>query len=405
VRLLVILPQSIESPTGLRWASFAQALVQRGHRVTCLALHHDLRPDTPRIVERDGFRVKYVGQMHVRKVGNTKVYFRPPRLLQVTLASTWQLVVQATREECDLIHISKPQPVSGLAGWLSASLLRRRPLFLDCDDYETELNRFSHRWESQAVAFVENALPRRVLGVTASTHFTFDRLAAQGVEQERMAYVPSGAARARFTLPLPQQVAALRSTWKLEGRPVVGYVGSMSLANHSVDLLIGAFARVVARIPDAVLLLVGGGEDYDRLRAQAHSLGLDQSVRFAGRVLPAETPAYFALADVTVDAVRDDPGERARSPLKVVESMAVGTPVVTGDLGDRREMLAGGRAGMLVRPGDPADLARGLLEILGSPGLARSLREGALGQREVYCADRLIDRILELYRRCGLTSC
>jgi glycosyltransferase involved in cell wall biosynthesis len=114
--------------------------------------------------------------------------------------------------------------------------------------------------------------------------------------------------------------------------------------------------------------------------------------------VPAEEiPAYLSLPDLTVDPVRDDLVAQARAPLKIVESLAVGKPVVTGDVGDRRETLAGGQAGMLVQPGSAPDLAAGMLHVLGNTDLMRALSEGALAQRQRFYWDRLVEKVIELY--------
>jgi glycosyltransferase involved in cell wall biosynthesis len=62
--------------------------------------------------------------------------------------------------------------------------------------------------------------------------------------------------------------------------------------------------------------------------------------------------------------------------LKLFEAMAIGVPVVTADVGDRREHLGGGQAGLIVRPGSSEALAEGLLTLLSDPG-----RRQAMGDR------------------------
>lgn len=404
MKIALLITTSLESPAGLRYLPLAKALVRRGHEVTLLALHHDLQPETPRRLERGGVQVHYVGQMHVRKVGDRKIYHSTPTLMRVALASTWRMMVQAARLECDLVHLGKPQPINGLAGLVGGRLLRNRRLFVDCDDYEAESNRFANAWLRRAVILFEDNLPRLAAGVTANTRFIQRRCLDLGVAVERIAYVPGGIDRERFVMPSPSQVEGLRRRWELEGRRIVGYVGSMSLTGHAVDLLLQAFAQLRTHHPDAVLLMVGGGEDYDQLQTQAEKLDLTQAVRFTGWVPADEIPAYLTLADVTTDPVLDDLVARARSPLKIVESLAMGTPVVTGDVGDRREMLAQGQAGVLVTPGDPAALAGGLAQVLDHPDLARSLSQGAWVQRERYYWDVLIDRVIDLYET-DLANC
>jgi glycosyltransferase involved in cell wall biosynthesis len=193
----------------------------------------------------------------------------------------------------------------------------------------------------------------------------------------------------------------LRQQWEIQDRQIVGYVGSLSLTSHAVDLLLEGFRQLTSQRGNLVLLVVGGGEDFDTVRKLASTKGLDRSVRFVGRIPPTETPAYYAMADVTVDPVKDDLVARARSPLKIVESLAVGTPVVTGDVGDRRQMLADEQAGVLVTPGDPEALAAGLAQVLDNPDLAQRLSHGALAQREHFYWDRLVDQVIQLYEGAG----
>jgi glycosyltransferase involved in cell wall biosynthesis len=109
--------------------------------------------------------------------------------------------------------------------------------------------------------------------------------------------------------------------------------------------------------------------------------------------------AYYRLGDCAVDPVRDDVHARARCPLKVLESMACGVPVVTGDVGDRRELLGEGRAGLLVRPGDAAALAAGLQTLLADQGTQRTMGQAALREAERYRWDRLACGVEEFYER------
>jgi glycosyltransferase involved in cell wall biosynthesis len=112
------------------------------------------------------------------------------------------------------------------------------------------------------------------------------------------------------------------------------------------------------------------------------------------------------MCGVSVDPVRDDLVARSRSPLKIVESLAVGTPVVTGNVGDRSEMVGAGRAGVLVTPGDPLALAEGIETVLFDPDCRQKLSDAALLQRESFYWDHLVERVEGLYRTClRPTSC
>ena len=397
MKITFLLTQSLKDPSGLgRYFPLTKELARLGHQVSVLALHPNLGGLSRQRFRVDGVSVHYVGQMHVRKVGSQKTYFSTLGLARVALASTLRMSFRTLLEETDVIHLGKPHPINGLAA-LGARFLRGKRLYLDCDDYEADSNRFSGRWQRAVVALCEDNLPRFVSGMTVNTRFTLERNVALGFPAERIVYVPNGVDRDRFGSVAPEKVQNLRRQLGLDGQKVVAYVGSMSLVNHPVDLLLEAFVVVRRQCSDAVLLLVGGGEDYDFLRHRAEELGLGEAAMFVGRVKPEVVPCYLAMADVSVEPVHDDLTARARSPLKIFESLALGVPVVTGDVGDRRHILDGGRAGMLVKAGDAQALAEGIRTILEDADLAQTMREAALTLRERYYWDVLVREFEKVY--------
>jgi glycosyltransferase involved in cell wall biosynthesis len=218
-----------------------------------------------------------------------------------------------------------------------------------------------------------------------------------GVSEERIVYVPNGVERARFSPPPPADVEALRRQLELEGRRVVLYLGSMSLVSHAVDLLLESFVQVQRSVPNALLLLVGGGEDYEALQSQAEALGLGDAVRFVGRVPPESVPLYYVAAEISVDPVRDDWVARARSPLKLFESLAMGRPVVTGDIGDRRACLDDGRAGALVAPGSADALAEGFVQLLQESGVTSEMGRAAKSFGDRFAWDVLVHEVVRVY--------
>ena len=144
-------------------------------------------------------------------------------------------------------------------------------------------------------------------------------------------------------------------------------------------------------------MLVGGGEDFDELVQKSMNLGIQSNAIFAGRISPEQIPNCYQLATISVDPVRDDLIAKARSPLKVVESLVLGVPVVTGDVGDRRNMLAGGDYGKLVEPGNPETLAEGMLELINNEKARARMSKAALANAEEWYWDSLIKDFLSVY--------
>jgi glycosyltransferase involved in cell wall biosynthesis len=385
-------------PSALgRWLPLARELARRGHEVHFVTLHHDFRPGQEKPRPEEGVWLHTVAQMHVRGWGDERRPLSGLALLRTALAGTVALWRRAREVRADVYHICKPQPMNGLAGYLVAQE-RRCPWYLDCDDYEAQANRFTGRWQRAVVRLFEDALPRQADAVTVNTRFLAARVQRFGVAPERVVYVPNGVERSRFAGLDPGVGSRLRARLGLEGKPTVLYLGTLSLASHPLFLLLEAFALLVRHMPEARLVWLGGGEGRSRIERRVAEMGLGERVLFLGAVPPDQVPHHLLLADVTVDPVYDDDIARARSPLKLFESMACGIPVVTGDVGDRREILADGAAGLLVRPADAGALAEGMALLLQDPVCRRQMADAARERVQAYMWDRLAEDFLRVYQ-------
>ena len=399
MRIVFLLSQDLECPSGLgRYWPLAKELRKLGREVTILALHSNygsLRKQEKEFI-REGVRIRYVGQMHVRKIGNRKLYYGPVRLLSVVLLATIRLTCAALGTAGDAYHVGKPHPMNGVAG-LIASKLRRKPLYVDYDDYEAASNRVDMAWQNRVIAFFEDRLPDAAAAISVNTLFIRERLIKAGYPSERLFHVPNGVDRERFSSINQSSADLLRRQLGLRDSEVILYLGSLSLGTHSVDLLLEAVPIVQQARPKAVLLIVGRGEDYDTLRQRARAMNLQEAIRFVGWISPANVVPYYLLADVSVDPVRDNQAQRARSPLKIVESLVVGTPVVTGDVGDRSMYLESSLDSALVTAGDPAALAAGIVSVLkrrdATPSKPQSRAESPIG----YFWDNLVHDFVRVY--------
>jgi glycosyltransferase involved in cell wall biosynthesis len=143
--------------------------------------------------------------------------------------------------------------------------------------------------------------------------------------------------------------------------------------------------------------LVGGGEDYDRVADEIQTRGLGDVVVLAGRVDSASVASIYAASHLVVDPVFNDEAGRARSPLKIVESLAMGVPVVTGDTGDRSIMLGGGRAGVLVKPGSAEALAEGIVSALNDQERYDWMTQQARLVSQQFRWDRLVQEFVKVY--------
>lgn len=402
MRIVFLLSQSLDSPSGRgRYFQFARGLAAHGHQVHIVALHHDFRAVSTRQAVQDGVTIHYVAQMHVRKVHDTTLYYGRLHLFWLVFIAALRMTFAAIRLQPDIVHVGKPHPQNSIAGLLASRWCRAR-LLVDCDDLEATSNYVTSPLQVAILQRFEHFVPKLADGVTTHSAFIYERLLASGIPGRNVTRVPSAVDAGLFL----QSDAALAAHWRralqLDHAYVVLYTGTLSLANHPVDLLLHAFSMVQQGTSHpTVLVIVGGGKDLVQLKQAALELGIMSHCRFTGRIPYSLMPLFYTIADCTVDPVAADDTARARWPLKIIESLACGTPVVTGDVGDRRSMLADGRVGVLVAPGNASALAAGIIAMLGraaaSPAMAAACRQAIAG----YTIDVVTDQLLAFYAQIG----
>lgn len=161
------------------------------------------------------------------------------------------------------------------------------------------------------------------------------------------------------------------------------YMGTVSslVGYEGLDDLVTSFALLAPRLPQLNLILVGDGTAAPGLHDQVRRLGLGARTIFTGRVPPEQARLYHSALDVFVVPRKDLPVTRAVTPLKPVEALASGVPVVASDLSALQEIVKDGVNGRLTQAEDPGDLAEVLFELLEDEGLRRRL--GAAGRENV----------------------
>jgi glycosyltransferase involved in cell wall biosynthesis len=169
---------------------------------------------------------------------------------------------------------------------------------------------------------------------------------------------PKETVRARLGLPLHV--------------PIYLYAGRLAEVK-GVPLILKAFQLVRQSRPDALLLIVGDGEDRQRLTARVRSEGLADSVRFFGMQPPQEVARFIACADAGLFASYEEGFSVA-----MVEQLACGRPMVTTDVSGAHELIVDGRNGFILPTRDVAAYARRMLDVLELAGAEQFSRELAI---------------------------
>jgi len=142
-------------------------------------------------------------------------------------------------------------------------------------------------------------------------------------------------------------------------------------------------------------MLVGEGPERSALEELARRLGISKRVRFAGRREQEDVVGLLHLADVFVL-----PSYYEGFGVALLEAQAAGLPVVAAEVGGVREVLDGGRTGLLVPPADPEALAEAVGRVLNDRSLAdRLARAGRERVAREFPVERMVERYEALYRR------
>ena len=166
----------------------------------------------------------------------------------------------------------------------------------------------------------------------------------------------------------------VRADLGLADRPVVVVVSRL-MPRKGQDTLIRAWPAVQASIPDAALLVVGGGPYRSRLDAMVAEEGLGDSVRFTGTVPWEALPAHYAAGDVFAMPCRTRNRGWDVEGLGIVylEASAIGLPVIAGDSGGAPDAVLDGTTGFVVDGQDVPQVADRVVELLGDPALATAM--------------------------------
>lgn len=175
--------------------------------------------------------------------------------------------------------------------------------------------------------------------------------------------------------------------------PTLLFLGAIIEKKGVFDLL-EAVAGLRDYYPRLRLVLAGTGAAQAQVKERAQALGIAPQVEMPGWIDAQARDAWLAKANVFVL-----PSYYEGLPMSVLEAMAAGLPVIASDVGGIPEVIEHGVDGLLIVPGDVADLVRSIERLLADPALRESM--GRAAQRKVercYASERVMERIEGVYR-------
>ncbi len=247
---------------------------------------------------------------------------------------------------------------------------------------------------------IEQANLRRADLIVVVSKALRDEVVARGLPPERVLVNPNAVDPLRYHPGIDGE--PVRRRLGLTGRLVIGFIGTFG-PWHGAEVLAQAVRPVTAQLPDAHFLFIGSGSGMPRVQAIIAGDSVGARVTFAGMVPQEEAPAYLAACDILVSPHVPNPDGTPffGSPTKLFEYMAMGKGIVASDLDQIGEILSHGKTAWLVRPGDPTDLAAGIVMLAKDPAMRQAL--GTAARDEVVAkhtwtahVGRILQKMVEL---------
>jgi glycosyltransferase involved in cell wall biosynthesis len=165
------------------------------------------------------------------------------------------------------------------------------------------------------------------------------------------------------------------SQLNLENKKVLGFIGSF-YEYEGLELLVKAMSALKNKCPDFHLLLVGGGQAENQLKAMASQLDLSDRVTFTGRVSHGEVMNYYSIIDLLVYPRLPMRLTELVTPLKPLEAMAMGKPCIASDVGGHKELIADQVDGLLFKAGNLDSLVALLKSVYLKPDFSLLIKNG-----------------------------
>jgi len=246
--------------------------------------------------------------------------------------------------------------------------LRGIPTWIDVDDLD---HAYRDGLLGRLVEISQRPFPRRFRIVTYHNERLKDYLVTRmGCRPEQLLRIEQGVDYGTFNTaggPIPK-------TFDVAGKRVGIYTAHLNVASD-LEPVLAAWRDVVTQLPDAFLLVVGGGPLLDAYRGKVAAMGLAAHVGFTGEVAHRDVPAYVALGHAALLYFSPRLVSEYRCSLKLREYFASGLRVVCNDVGELKEF-----AHLTYQSGsDPALFSATIVRVLTghSDGRERAARDYA----------------------------
>lgn len=295
----------------------------------------------------------------------------------------------------DVVVATSPQFFSAICGWAVARI-RRRPFVLEIRDM----------WPSSIVAVgamrdslfirlmqrIEQFLYSSAEHIVVVTHSFKQEMIERGIDGTKITVVLNGVNTDSF-FATNEQILRVREQYKLQGKLVVGYVGTHGLA-HDLENVLRAVS-LVSELKDVHFVFVGAGAQRSRVESIVAKQKMP-NVTLIPQQPRQDIPAMLGACDLCLVPLRDSPVFSGVIPSKIFECMAMGVPMILSlPEGEATRLVRENQCGVTVAPERPDLLAKAISQLAADDKYRRELGESAKASSKVFSREKMAIRLLK----------
>lgn len=222
--------------------------------------------------------------------------------------------------------------------------------------------------------FILRNIFKRVNKIYSPSEFLKKKVLSLGDFAEKTKVISNGVDIDKFSHGFP--AIPVRERYNL-GDNIVIMVACRLRPIKGVDVLIDSFNKLTKKFSNLRLLIVGDGEDEDKLKNKVLSLDLKEKVVFTGWVPYGQVPSYYAACDIFVQSNRVYQGFAEGQGISLMEAALAAKPAVSTLTGGIPEVVANNETGFLVAPESVDELAEKIEYLIANPEIAKKMGEKA----------------------------
>jgi glycosyltransferase involved in cell wall biosynthesis len=227
-------------------------------------------------------------------------------------------------------------------------------------------NRTEHSWQVRLLKRIQTYVAEGASHVIVPSKYLKSILVDWGIDSHKIAVIYNG-----FNmLPIKETPSALRKRMKIVGKVIIT-VGRL-VPWKGIKEVVGVMPDVIAAVPDAQLVIVGDGPEKENLSAEITRLGLGDRVTMTGKLEQIKMFEYVKAADIFVLNT-----EYEGFSHQIIETMSLGTPIITTAVGGNGEAIRNAENGILVPPRASQSLKEAIIGLLMDADRAEKLAKMA----------------------------